>query len=92
MLLYMAELLKVEVGEKYTNLTFVGEKYDVGFGRMTECSVRIGIPDECKQYISNYRNHIGEKVVVGIRQGIKNNNLWQMVTTDVLEVTEMLTA
>jgi hypothetical protein len=90
MLMFFGELLSVETGE-YNSLVFRSTRYDVGLKEYVPCSVSVGISDECKQYLANYRSNIGNKVAVGVDALItKKSKVFCLTQTDILDIDSLI--
>lgn len=90
MLLFVGELLDVQTGD-YNTLVFKSKRFDVGLGVEVPCSEQVGISEECKEFIPNYKKNIGEFVAVPIRAlKTKKGGIFLLAQSDLLDFT-MLT-
>lgn len=91
MLLFMGELLDVQEGD-YNTLVFKSTRYDRGLQKDVECSEQVGISDECKDFMSNYKKNIGDVVAVPISAlKTKKGNIFLLAQGDVLDIASLLT-
>jgi len=93
MLIYMGELLNAEEKNGFASLTFRSERWDFKLGEKVPFGEGIIITDECKHFMPNYQNHIGETISVSVRPIIGKNkrDVYYLTLTDVLDPTELLT-
>lgn len=95
MLVFMGELLRVDTDEDFKTITFESEKWDRGLGKNVPCSVQVILDESCYPFIHNYKSNIGTTISIAVRTGKKVNAgtgaVWLICSSDVLDVTEMLT-
>lgn len=91
MLLFIGELLSVETGD-YKSLVFRSTRYDIGLKENVPCSISIAISDETEQFIDNYKQYVGEKIVVGVSAILtkKKDKVFYLTQTDVLDIASLL--
>ena len=98
-LLYVAELLRVDVQQKegspdFVSLVFRSERFDMRLGEVVPFGEGIIVTDECKEFIPNYHKHVGEVVSISVRPIIGKNkrDIYYLTLTDVLDPSSVLTA
>lgn len=93
MYLYMGELIDVQDGE-FKSLIFKTTKYDYGLKTEVPTSYSIGIPNDFVTNIPNYKKHIGEMILVGVRPQMTKSkkSIFTWVQTDVLDPSTLLTS
>lgn len=84
MLIFMAELVDVQQGD-FDSLVFKSKRYDSRLGENVTYAESVGISQECKQFIPNYKKHIGQVVSVGVNAlKTKKGGIFLLATTDVI--------
>lgn len=93
MLVYIGELLKAESKDGFDSLTFRSERYDYKLGEVVPFGEGIIVTDECKEFMPNYQNHVGEMVQISVRPIIGKNkrDIYYLTLTDILSPSELLT-
>lgn len=93
MYLYTAELINVQEGD-FRSLVFRTQKWDRNLNQNVPASASIGIGNDMVPYIPNYKKHIGEKILIGVEPRVTKDkrNVFSWVTTDILDISTLLTA
>lgn len=93
MYLFTAELIDVQDGE-FRSLIFKSQKWDRYLNQNVPMSMSVGIGNDLAVNIPNYKKHIGEKILIGVEPRITKDKkgIFAWATTDVLDVTQLLTS
>ena len=90
MLMFSGRLVDVQVGD-YNSLIFRAEKYDFRLKERVVYGESISIPNELLDVIPNFKKHIGENVLIGIRAILtKDKKMFFMADSDVIDTEELL--
>lgn len=94
MLIYVGELLEVESKDDFNSLVFRAERYDYRLKETVPYGEGIIVTDECKEFMNNYRKHIGETISIVVRPVIGKNkrDIYYLTQTDICDPAALLTA
>lgn len=94
MIIYMGEILKVENNDGFKTITFEAERFDRDLSKTVQYAEKVIITDECEQFMSNYKKHIGETVTISVSATPKKKGggVWFLTQSDVLDPAAVLTA
>ena len=92
MLMMMGELIDVQTGD-FNSLVFKSSKFDFGLGQEVPSSESVAIFDETKQFVANYKSHIGERVALPVRVlKTKKGGILLVANSDILDLAQVLTS